>query len=377
MSVLDRLRSLDPMIVGLTAGLLVIGLLMLFSATVAVGVQRAGDSLFYVKNQLFKGVIPGIFAFLVAALVDYRVWRKWAFFALVAAIVLLILVYVPGIGILLNGARGWIRVAGFQFQPSELVKVVFIVYLAAWLANHKGDEAHKVETGLVPFLVALGSVMFLLILQPDTGSMMVIVGTSLTMYFLSGAPVSWFVLLCALGSGLLAMLIKLSPYRAARFMVFLRPELDPKGIGYHINQAVLAIGSGGWLGLGYGQSRQKYLYLPEVESDSIVAIIAEELGFIAICILVLLFGALIWRCFSIARESKDPFATYLAAGVGMMLAIQCVMNIGSMTGLLPITGVTLPFISHGGSAMVMVLGAMGLVAGIPSRQETSRTRTRV
>ncbi len=377
MSVLDRLRSLDPTIVGLTAGLLVIGLLMLFSATVAVGVQRAGDSLFFVKSQLFKGVIPGIFAFLVAALVDYRVWRKWAFFALIASIILLILVYVPGVGILLNGARGWIRIAGFQFQPSELVKVTFIIYLAAWLANHKGDEAHKLETGLVPFLLALGSVMFLLILQPDTGSMMVIVGTSLTMYFLSGAPVSWFVVLCALGSGLLAMLIKLSPYRAARFMVFLRPELDPKGIGYHINQAVLAIGSGGWLGLGYGQSRQKYLYLPEVESDSIVAIIAEELGFIAICILVFLFGALIWRCFSIARESKDPFATYLAAGIGMMLAIQCVMNIGSMTGLLPITGVTLPFISHGGSAMVMILGAMGLVAGIPSRQEVGHTRSRL
>ena len=377
MSVLDRLRSLDPTIVGLTAGLLVIGLLMLFSATVAVGVQRAGDSLFFVKSQLFKGVIPGIFAFLVAALVDYRVWRKWAFFALIASIILLILVYVPGVGILLNGARGWIRIAGFQFQPSELVKVTFIIYLAAWLANHKGDEAHKLETGLVPFLLALGSVMFLLILQPDTGSMMVIVGTSLTMYFLSGAPVSWFVVLCALGSGLLAMLIKLSPYRAARFMVFLRPELDPKGIGYHINQAVLAIGSGGWLGLGYGQSRQKYLYLPEVESDSIVAIIAEELGFIAICILVFLFCALIWRCFSIARESKDPFATYLAAGIGMMLAIQCVMNIGSMTGLLPITGVTLPFISHGGSAMVMILGAMGLVAGIPSRQEVGHTRSRL
>ena len=238
MSVLDRLRSLDPTIVGLTAGLLVIGLLMLFSATVAVGVQRAGDSLFFVKSQLFKGVIPGIFAFLVAALVDYRVWRKWAFFALIASIILLILVYVPGVGILLNGARGWIRIAGFQFQPSELVKVTFIIYLAAWLANHKGDEAHKLETGLVPFLLALGSVMFLLILQPDTGSMMVIVGTSLTMYFLSGAPVSWFVVLCALGSGLLAMLIKLSPYRAARFMVFLRPELDPKGIGYHINQEI-------------------------------------------------------------------------------------------------------------------------------------------
>ncbi len=372
MSVLQRLRSLDPVIVGLTATLLVIGLLMLFSATVAVGVQRAGDSLYFVKNQLLKGVVPGLFAFLLGALIDYRVWRKWGLAALIVSIVLLLLVYIPGVGIVLNGARGWIRILGFQFQPSELVKISFIVYLAAWLASRKAGEAHNLETGLVPFLGALGSVMFLLIMQPDTGSMMVLVGTSLTMYFLSGAPVSWFILLSALGTGLLALLIKTSPYRAARFMVFLRPELDPQGIGYHINQAVLAIGSGGWLGLGYGQSRQKYLYLPTVESDSIIAVMAEELGFIAICIFIVLFGALIWRCFSIARESKDPFASYLAAGIGMMLAIQGVMNIGSMTGLLPITGVTLPFLSHGGTAMVMLLGAMGLVAGIPSRQSPGR-----
>ena len=205
--------------------------------------------------------------------------------------------------------------------------------------------------------------------------MMVIVGTSLSMYFLSGAPISWFVLLSAVGSGLLALLIKISPYRADRFMVFLHPEFDPKGIGYHINQALLAIGSGGWFGLGYGQSRQKYLYLPEVESDSIVAVIGEELGFIAICLLIVLFGALIWRCFAIAREAKDPFATYLAAGIGTMMAIECVMNIGSMTGLLPITGVTLPFISHGGSALVMVMAGMGLVAGLPSRQQAGRSHS--
>ena len=374
MSVLERLRSLDPVIVGLTTTLLVVGMLMLFSATVAVGVQHSGDSLYFVKSQLLKGVIPGLFLFLLAALIDYRTWRTWALGALLGSIVLLLLVYIPGVGIMLNGARGWIRVLGVQLQPSELVKLTFIVYLAAWLAGRKTDVAHSVETGLIPFLGALGSVMFLLIMQPDTGSMMVIVGTSHAMYFLSGAPISWFVLLSATGSGLLALLIKSSPYRAARFMVFLRPELDPKGVGYHINQAVLAIGSGGWLGLGYGQSRQKYLYLPAVESDSIIAITAEELGFVAICLLLVLFGALIWRCFAIARESKDPFGTYLAAGVGMMLAIQIVMNIGSMTGLLPITGVTLPFISHGGTAMVVVLGAMGLVAGIPGRQSSSRSR---
>lgn len=376
MTIFERLRSLDPVIVGLTGVLLVIGLLSLFSATVAVSVQRSGDSLYFVKNQLLKGIVPGIMAFILLALVDYRIWRKWAVGALIVSIILLLLVYVPGVGVTLNGARGWIRIAGFQFQPSEMVKMSFILYLAAWLASRKTEEAHKIETGLIPFLLALGGVMFLLIMQPDTGSMMVIVGTSLAMYFLSGAPISWFVLLSGAGAGLLTLLIRTSAYRAQRFSVFLRPELDPKGIGYHINQAVLAIGSGGWLGLGYGQSRQKYLYLPEVESDSIVAVIAEEMGFLAICLLICLFGALIWRCFAIAREAKDPFASYLAAGVGIMVAVQCVMNIGSMTGLMPITGVTLPFISHGGTAMVTVLAAMGLVAGLPGRQNAPRVRGR-
>lgn len=376
MTILERLRSLDPVIVGLTGLLLVIGLLSLFSATVAVSVQRSGDSLFFVKNQLVKGIFPGIIAFSLLALIDYRIWRKWAFGALIASIALLLLVYVPGVGVILNGAHGWIRIAGMQFQPSEFVKLTFLLYLAAWLAGRKTEEAHKIDTGLVPFLLALGGVMFLLIMQPDTGSMMVIVGTSLAMYFLSGAPISWFVLLSGAGAGMLTLLIRTSAYRAQRFNVFLRPELDPKGVGYHINQAVLAIGSGGWWGLGYGQSRQKYLYLPEVESDSIVAIIAEEMGFLAICLLILLFGALIWRCFTIAREAKDPFASYLAAGVGIMLTVQCAMNIGSMTGLMPITGVTLPFISHGGTAMVTILAAMGLVAGLPGRQLGGRTKIR-
>jgi cell division protein FtsW len=369
MSLSARLQSLDPVIVWVTFGLVVFGLAMLMSATGPIAVQRTGESLFYVKSQLLKGVLPGVVAFFLGAYFNHRWLKQFAFIGLILTIILLIAVYIPGLGVTINGAKGWLRIAGLQFQPSEIAKLSFIIYIAAWLSTRKGGEAHRLDTGLIPFLGALGAVMILLLMQPDTGSVMIIVATALILYFLSGAPIAWFVGLSAAGSGLLWLLIKISPYRAARFTVFLHPELDPKGIGYHINQAILAIGSGGFWGVGYGQSRQKFLYLPEVESDSISAIIAEEMGFLVMCLLLAAIGVLIWRCFKIARESRDPFLGYLAAGMGGWVAIQTIINIGSMSGVLPMTGITLPFISYGGSAMTILLGAMGIVAGIPARRD--------
>jgi cell division protein FtsW len=364
MSLVSRLKSLDPVVVGLTIGLTVFGLAMLMSATGPVAFQRTGDSLYFVKHQLLVGVLPGSLLFLFFALIDVRRFKRVALLALVLTLALLILVYLPGIGRTIGGARSWVQLGPVGFQPSELVKLTFLFYLAAWLDRREGKSGHEVQTGLLPFLGILGTVMVLLIFQPDTGSMAVIVGMSLLLYFLSGAPLVWFAGLGGLSVGLVALLVRLSPYRAARFMTFLHPELDPKGIGYHINQAMLAIGSGGFWGLGYGHSRQKFLYLPEVAADSIVAVIAEEMGYFIIAVMVVAFGALVWRCLRIARDNHDRFLSYLAAGVGAWIGIQFILNIGSMTGLLPMTGVTLPFISHGGSSMTVLLGAMGLVAGL-------------
>ncbi len=367
MSFFSRFKLLDPMIVGLTMVLMCFGLVMLLSATGPLAFLRTGDSLFYVKRQLLNGVLPGLVLFFFFASVDYRRWKPFAGLASIASLVLLLLVYIPGVGLHLGGARGWVHVGPVQFQPSELVKFTFLIYLSAWLANREGSDAHGFQTGLLPFLGALGAVIVLLVLQPDTGSMAVIVGTSLFLYFLSGAPWIWFILLCGAGAGLLALLIKFSPYRAARFTTFLHPELDPLGIGYHINQAMLAIGSGGWWGLGYGHSRQKFLYLPEVEADSISAVIAEEMGFVVMVFLLIAFGWLVWRCLQISRHSRDRFGMFLAAGVGAWVGLEVFLNIGSMSGVLPMTGVTLPFISHGGSALAVLLAAMGLVAGIPRK----------
>ena len=357
----------DSKIVAFTLGFMLLGLAMLFSATGPIGMQRAHDSLFYVKRQLLAGVLPGTLFFLFFAFVDYRRWKPFAFFGLMVSIVLLMMVYVPGVGAVVNGSHGWIRMGTLLFQPSEIVKLAYLFYLAALLSN-RGKGIDDPRAGMFPFLCSLGIVMLLLILQPDTGSMAIIVGMALTLYFLSGAPLIWFGGLAALGATFLWLLIRYSPYRAARFMTFLHPELDPLGVGYHINQAILAIGSGGLWGLGYGHSRQKFLYLPEVESDSIIAVMGEELGFIFLTVILIAFAALVWRCLTIARQTPDRFGGYVAAGVGSWLAIQWLLNAGSMTGLLPMTGVTLPFVSHGGSAMATLLAAMGLVAGIPGRE---------
>jgi len=199
----------------------------------------------------------------------------------------------------------------------------------------------------------------------------VIVALSLACYFVTGAPFAWFVTLAGAGAGLVYLLMKTSTYRAIRFTTFLHPELDPNGVGYHINQAFLAIGSGGLFGLGYGHSRQKFLYLPEVAGDSIFAVMAEEFGFLVMIVFLIVLSAFVWRCFTIAQRADDRFGMYLATGVGAWVAAQSILNIGSMIGLVPITGVTLPFMSYGSSAFLALAAGCGIVASI-SRQARSR-----
>lgn len=355
----------------LLSGIVAFGLIILMSASGPLGYQKFGDSLYFFKHQLLFGVIPGFFLFLFFSFFDYRILRKLAVPALLTSIALLILVYIPGLGVNVGGSSRWVTFGLISFQPSEFVKITFLVYLSAWLAARHEREARTVEGGLVPFLLALGAVMFLLIKQPNTGSMMVIAGASLLVYFSAGAPVIWFVLLGAAGVGLVSLLVKLTPYRAARFMTFLHPELDPQGIGYHINQAFLAIGSGGIFGLGYGHSRQKYLYLPEVAGDSIFAVMAEEMGYIVAVLFIFAISALAWRCFKVARAAPDDFGSFLAVGIGSWIALQAFLNIASMIGLLPITGVTLPFVSYGSSAMIALAIGCGIVVSI-SRNSSSR-----
>ncbi|MBI4133487.1 putative lipid II flippase FtsW [Candidatus Uhrbacteria bacterium] len=354
----------DLVLLALIAGLVVFGMVMLASASGPLGLARFGDAYYFVKHQLLYGVVPGVIALLVMMRIPYRVWKRAALPLLVFSIVLLVLVFIPGIRAEFGTARSWIQLGPFSMQPSEVVKLTFLLYLAAWLEVRGEAGVRSFRTGLVPFLVVLGAVMGLLILQPDTGSMSIIVIESLVVYFIAGAALPHLIAIGGGGLALLALLIKISPYRAARLMTFLHPELDPQGVGYHINQALLAAGSGGLLGLGLGHSRQKFQYLPEVQGDSIFAVMAEELGFLFGAAFIALLLLLLWRGLRTVAEAPDQFGKLVGVGILTWITFQAFLNIGAMIGIMPLTGVPLPFVSYGGTALVTVLAASGVLLNI-------------
>jgi cell division protein FtsW len=354
------------------AVILVFGLVMLSSASSVLSYQDYGESYYYLKHQVLYGVFLGSIAFYVMSKIDYHYWRKYAFPIAVVTIILLLLVFIPGIGIELLGAKRWISIGGFFFQPSEVVKLTFLLYLAAWLEK-RGKDVGDPTYGFVSFLVMLGALVLLIaVAQKDLGTTIVIAVISIVMYFVAGAPWKHMGLIFLGGLLAVAALIKIAPYRAARLTVFLNPEIDPQGIGYHINQALLAIGSGGFFGLGLGHSRQKFNYLPEVATDSIFAIIAEELGFLFAIGVVILFLAFTLQALKIAKAAPDQFGKLVAVGVAVWVGFQAFVNIGAMLSLLPLTGIPLPFISYGSSSMIMLLAATGILANI-SRQTRLRS----
>lgn len=358
-------RSIDLPLLAIVVVLVLFGLIMLASASAPLGYERFTDSYYFAKHQFIFGLIPGIAGLIVMSRVPYTLWKKYAWHLLIISIVLLVLVFIPGFSAGIGTANSWVSVAGiFSLQPSEIVKLTFLFYLAAWLAERGEKGMRDIHSGLIPFLGVLGAILLLLVLQPDLGTMSIIAAMALVVYFVGGAPVTYVLGLIGAGIGSLALLIGLAPYRAARFTTFLHPELDPQGIGYHINQALLAIGSGGVFGLGYGRSRQKFQYLPEVAGDSIFAVVAEEMGMIVSVLLLGLFIALMWRLLFIAKNAPDKFAKYVVVGITAWLIIQAFVNIGSMVALLPITGVPLPFISYGGTSLAINLAAIGVVLNI-------------
>lgn len=359
----QQLTRTDYAFVGLTVILLALGLLFLSSASSVVGYQKFGDSYYYLKRQLMYGLLPGAVFYFFFSRLPYQKLKTWAIPAFIFSVAVLIAVFVPGLGFEYGGARRWLQLGSFLFQPSELVKLTFLIYLASWLES-RGEMVRTFKAGLVPFVLTATLVMGLIILQPDLGTTTVIAVSAVVVFFVAGAKLTHLAGVAVAGAGLLWLLIKISPYRAARFMVFLHPELDPQGIGYHINQALLAVGSGGWFGLGLGYSRQKHLYLPEVTGDSIFAIIAEEMGFVFTTLFLLVITAWFVRAFRIARFAPDDFGRLLGAGIIAWLGWQMSINIASMLGILPLTGVPLPFVSAGGTALATALAAVGILVNI-------------
>ncbi len=351
--------------------LLVFGLVMLSSASSVLGFQRFDDSNFFLKRQLIWTAV-GVLALFVTYRIDYHTWKSWSVPIMIALIALLLAVFVPGLGIESLGAHRWINLGFFGLQPSELAKLATIIYLAAWL-DQREHQMQSARATLLPFLIALGLVSGIILAEPDLGTTTVVLMVSLILYFASGAPWKFVLGVIGAGIGFFLLMIQIAPYRAQRFTVFLNPELDPLGIGYHINQALLAIGSGGWFGLGLGHSRQKFNYLPEPAGDSIFAVTAEELGFLFATLFVVAWSFLIYRGFQIAKHAPDRFGRLMATGIVAWLGIQAFLNIGALTGLLPLTGIPLPFLSYGGSAIIVNLAAVGILLNI-SRQTVYGSR---
>lgn len=359
-------REVDKNLMVAVFILLIFGLVMLSSVSSVASYAKYGNAYHFLFKQVVA-VIIGLGLFFIFSRLDYHIWRKYAVMALLASLFLLLLVFIPGIRSESGTARSWINIFGFSFQPAELVKLTFLVYLATWLEAKKG-QLSSFEGGFFPFIVIMGVISILMMAQPDFGTLFIIAFTSMVVFFVGGAKFSHIVIIILLAALLIFLMLSLkSSYRDDRFKCLKDPGYSPQDKCYQINQSLIAVGSGGWLGRGLGQSRQKFLYLPEVWSDSIFPIIAEEIGFIFCVLLILLFFFIFYRGLMIARGAPDAFGRLLATGIISWLAVQTFLNIGGMINLIPMTGVPLPFVSAGGTAILSALVGVGLLASI-SRQ---------
>jgi len=361
----------DYILFGVVVILVVLGILILASVSAPLSQEKFGTTYYFLNHQLLFGLLPGLILAFLAFKVRLSFLKKWAPILLLINLILLVMVFLPKIGAGAGGATRWLSMGPISFQPAEFLKLTFILYLASWLTGripHQHAGGRQAEKGfsktLIAFLIVVGLISLLLIFQPDISTLGVIVLVAVLMYFLANTPLWHSILIILIGAGGLFSLIKLAPYRAARLLVFFEPGTDPMGIGYQIKQALIAIGSGGIFGLGLGMVGQRLGFLPQSISDSIFAIMAKETGFIGSVILISLFLIFLWRGFKIGKGIENKFSQLLAVGISSWIVIQAFINVGSMTGLLPLTGIPLPFISYGGSALVTELIGVGILLNI-------------
>lgn len=352
----------DFLLIAVTLILLSVGLIMVYSASAVWASYKFDDAFYFAKRQfLFAGI--GVAAMFFMMNISYWTWRSWAKVALLICFLLLIAVLIPGVGLVRGGASSWLGVGAFSIQPSEFTKMAMILFLAKFLSEHQ-KHITTIKKGLLPSLSLVFLAFGLIMLQPDLGTGTVLLGTCVTMIFTAGARIMHFVYLGILGLVGFAGLIISAPYRIARITSFMDPWKDPLNSGFQIIQSLYAIGPGGLLGFGLGQSRQKFQYLPEPQTDFIFAIISEELGFIGATFVLLLFCVLLWRGIRIAMKAPDLYGSLLAVGIIGMIAIQVMINIAVVTGIMPVTGITLPFLSYGGSSLTLMLISVGVLLNI-------------
>jgi cell division protein FtsW len=359
---MPRRLTPDVWLFGAALVLVSVGVVMVYSASAVVAADRFHDPYFFLKKQLFWALL-GAGVLLAGLRCDYRWLEKAVVPALIVALVLLVLVLVPPIGQAINGTRRWIRLGPVSFQPVELAKLALVVYLASFLAERR-EQVQDFRRGFLPPLAVAAALAGLVFAQPDLGNCLALIALTFALLFLAGSRVHHLALVVGSAVPLLVVAIYAAPYRLRRMTAFWDPWQDPRGSGFQIIQSWLALGSGGLVGRGAGESKQKLFYLPEAHTDFIFAVLGEELGFLGAVAMIALFVVLIWRGLRIGLRAGDPFGAYLALGITTLIATQTLLNLGVVTGMLPTKGLPLPFISFGGSALLMTMLSTGVLLNI-------------
>ncbi len=358
----NRMLHVDAVTLSLVAAIVLLGLIMVTSASISIASKESGNSFSYLERQLILCVIGfALAALLFCIRTEYL--EKMAWPLLLVGVLLLFLVLVPGVGHVVNGSRRWIRLLGFNFQASELARVLTLIFIASY-AVRREQELRNTAMGLVKPVGLLVFMALLLLAEPDFGAATVLFLTGFGILFIAGARLRYVLAAAVLGVGAMALLVMLVPYRMARVTSFLDPWADPFNSGFQLTQSLIAIGRGEWLGVGLGESVQKLFYLPEAHTDFLFAVLAEELGLVGVAATLALFIALVWRSFWIAQLASRAnlrFQAYLAAGFGLWLGAQAFINIGVNMGVLPTKGLTLPLMSYGRSSMIVTLAWVGLL----------------
>lgn len=343
-----------------------LGFLILSGVSMTMSKKFGYESLHFIKHQLLFGYLPGIILAFIAYKINFKFVKKIAFPLIIVAIILMLCVFLPKIGSAAGGAKRWVSFFGLAFQPSEFLKLSFIIYLSAWLSQRQKKERSFVKF-FIPVVMVMGIICALLVAQPDISTLGVISVIAAILYFSSNTPLYHSGILVLAGAGGLALLIKIAPYRFDRFLVFWKPNIEPLGMGYQIRQSLIAIGSGGILGHGLGLSIQKFGFLPQPMTDTIFSVFAEETGFIGCVIFILLLLIFTWQGFRVAKKADNDFLKLMAIGIVFWLVAQSFVNIGAIIGILPLTGIPLPLVSYGSSHLIMEFIAIGLLLNISKK----------
>lgn len=367
--------SYDPLLLVAVLALVGFGLVMVFSASAITAQDKLGDSFYFLKRQAAAAGL-GLVAMAVSMKLGYRRMARLAYPLLVLSIILLVLVLIPGLGTKVGGAKRWLRMPGISLQPAEVVKLAWVIYLSYSLAK-KREKVQSFSVGFVPHLGVAGLLVILCMLEPDFGSSVALIFLMFVMLFAAGAKLTYLVGLVLAAIPFAWTAIASSAYRMTRITAFLDPWANRRGSGYQVAESLMSIGSGGVTGLGLGDGRQKLFFLPEAHTDFIVSIIGEELGLLGIAALIALYGVVIWRGIRASLHATEAFGTYLGLGITSLVAFQAITNMCVAMGLVPTKGLTLPFISYGGSSLIVLMGAAGLLLSISASAEGGKKRARV